>query len=85
MSAAYDYAKQRWVTGAEGARLNAEQLRREVEILEGVRGTEFLRMLGMTESLPTAIAARKAEIARYNAQAEADRADKGYVKAWGGM
>lgn len=85
MSAAYDYARQRWVTGAEGARLNAEQLRREVAILEGVRGTEFLRVMGMTERLPAAIEARKAEIARCEAEVEADRASKGYVKLWGGI
>lgn len=63
MSAAYDYKTQRWVTGEAARPLRAAQLREELAVLESARGSEYLAFLGMSLTLPAAIAGRKQELA----------------------
>ena len=53
----YDYNTQEWKTGQRAERLRAEQLREELELIEGPRGQEYLAFTGSTES-PGAVASR---------------------------
>ena len=46
----YNYDTQGWETGQRAERLRAEQLREELELIEGPRGREYLAFTGSTES-----------------------------------
>lgn len=44
----YDYDKQKWVEGREGAAVRLGQLKRELSILRGPRAIEYLAMTDRT-------------------------------------
>lgn len=45
MATAYDYAKQMWVTGPEGAALLVQQLSEDLQLLDSPRGREYFLMI----------------------------------------
>ncbi len=47
MSNAYDYDRQRWVDGSEGAALLRQQARQDLELLRSAKGAEYAHWLGV--------------------------------------
>lgn len=60
---AYDYDRQEWVTGIEGATLRREQLMDELAILKSDGGARYLRYIGRQVSVAEAIAGCEAALA----------------------
>lgn len=58
----YDYDAQEWNTGQKAERLRADQLREELELIEGARGQEYLTFTGSTETTETVASRIRAEI-----------------------
>lgn len=59
---AYDYDKQQWVTGIEGATLRRLQLKEELAILRSEGGARYLRFTGRQVSVSEAIAGCEAAL-----------------------
>jgi len=60
--ATYNYDTQGWETGQRAERLRAEQLREELELIEGPRGQEYLTFTGSTETADVVASRIRAEM-----------------------
>ena len=59
MNAAYDYAKQQWITGQQAVELRRTQLAEELELLESAQGEAYAKFINVD---------RMAAIAKIKAQ-----------------